>query len=166
MTKKRNNSQRKSGVRSAAAAGTASLGKGRRILYTIAALLALVGLADATYLTASHLAGETVTCFGVAGCSDVLGSSYAKVGPVPLAAFGVLAYLLAFGAAICAGFGMARAHTVLLVAVGAMFLTTLWLLYVQAFVLHAFCSYCLLSAALTFALAGIAIVVPPPNRAK
>lgn len=165
MAKKRNNSQAKSGAQSAGAASH-SPGKGARILYTIAALLALVGLADATYLTASHLAGETVTCIGVAGCSDVLSSSYAKVGPVPLAAFGVLAYLVAFSAAICAGFGMARAHTLLLVAVGAMFLATLWLLYVQAFVLHAFCSYCLLSAALTFALAGIAIVVPPPNRAK
>ncbi|MBA3883576.1 MAG: vitamin K epoxide reductase family protein [Chthoniobacterales bacterium] len=134
------------------------------IVYSIAALLTLAGLADATYLTASHLSGETVTCFGTANCSEVLGSSYAKIGPAPLAAFGVAAYLVAFIAAVLAAFGEPRARSVLMVAVAAMFLATLWLLYVQAFILHAYCSYCLLSAALTFALAGIVIVVPPPSR--
>jgi uncharacterized membrane protein len=136
--------------------------KASLILYAIGALLTLVGLADATYLTASHFAGETVTCVGTAGCSDVLGSAYAKIGPVPLAAFGVLAFFAAFSAAVLAAFGYRRARAVLMVCVGAMFLTTLWLLYVQAFILHAFCSYCLLSAALTFALAGVVIVTPPP----
>ena len=38
-----------------------------------------------------------------------------------------------------------------------MFLVTLWLLYVQAYVLHAFCQYCLLSAAITTALAVIVL---------
>ncbi|MFN2477223.1 MAG: vitamin K epoxide reductase family protein [Chthoniobacterales bacterium] len=134
------------------------------ILYSLAAVLTLVGLADATYLTASHFSGETVTCVGTIGCSDVLASAYARIGKVPLAAFGVLAYFTAFSAAVLAAFRFPRARGVLMIAVGAMFLTSLWLLYVQAFVLHAFCSYCLLSAALTFALAGIVIVAPPIAR--
>lgn len=134
------------------------------VLYSIAAVLTLIGLADATYLTASHFSGETVTCVGTTGCSDVLGSAYAKIGSIPLAAFGVVAYFTAFSAAVLAAFRFPRARGVLMVAVGAMFLTSLWLLYVQAFVLHAFCSYCLLSAALTFALAGIVIVAPPIAR--
>jgi len=131
------------------------------ILYAIAALLALAGIADATYLTASHLAGETVTCFGAAGCSEVLGSAFSKLGPIPLAAVGVLAYFFAFTAAVLAAFRFRHARTALLWCVGVMFLITLALLYVQAFVLHAFCSYCLLSAALTFALAGVVIMTPP-----
>lgn len=142
----------------------ASSGKSARILYGIAALLTLVGLADATYLTASHFAGETVTCIGTFGCSDVLGSAYAKIGPVPLAAFGVAAYFTAFSAAILAAYGYRHARTVLLICVAAMFLASLWLLYVQAFILHAYCSYCLLSAALAFALAGVVIVTPPARR--
>lgn len=157
MAKKRRNSQ--------AAETSGAGGKLPVIVYTIAAILTLIGLADATYLTASHLAGETVTCVGTAGCSDVLGSSYAKIGPVPLAGFGVVAYFAAFCAAVLAAFQFRRARTVLMICVGAMFLTTLWLLYVQAFVLHAFCSYCLLSAALTFALAGVVVVAPPSARA-
>jgi uncharacterized membrane protein len=158
MAKKSRKDQRGSGGASAPASAGAS--KLPAILYTVAALLAVAGLADATYLTASHFAGETVTCFGTAGCSDVLGSAFSKLGPVPLAGLGVVAYFAAFTAATLAAFGFRHARTVLLWCVGLMFLTTLALLYVQAFVLHAFCSYCLLSAALTFALAGVVIMAP------
>lgn len=161
MAKKRRKSQA-SASPAQTSVSRASAGKLAPILYGIAALLTLAGLADATYLTASHFAGETVTCFGTAGCSDVLGSAFAKLGPVPLAALGVVAYFTAFCAATLAGFGFRHARTALLWCVGIMFLTTLALLYVQAFVLHAFCSYCLLSAALTFALAGVVIMTPAP----
>ncbi len=46
--------------------------------------------------------------------------------------------------------------------VSAMFAATLWFLYLQAFVLHAFCRYCLLSAAIVFLLAGLVIANPSP----
>jgi uncharacterized membrane protein len=39
-----------------------------------------------------------------------------------------------------------------------MFLMTLWLLYLQAFVIHHFCQYCLLSAAVTLALAILVVI--------
>ena len=39
-----------------------------------------------------------------------------------------------------------------------MFATTLWLLYVQAFILHAFCDFCLLSAALTTSISVIVVI--------
>jgi uncharacterized membrane protein len=42
----------------------------------------------------------------------------------------------------------------------AMLAATLWLLYVQAFLLHAFCRYCLFSAALIFLLAAIVVLTP------
>jgi uncharacterized membrane protein len=41
------------------------------------------------------------------------------------------------------------------VLVAVMFLMTLWLLYLQAFVIHHFCQYCLLSAAVTTTLGAI-----------
>ena len=47
---------------------------------------------------------------------------------------------------------------------GAMFLATLWFLYVQAFLLHAYCRYCLFSAALTFLIAGLLIALPPERN--
>ncbi len=130
------------------------------IVYSIAAVLALVGLTETTYLTASHLAGAHVVCVASSGCSQVLQSIYASFRGIPLAAIGALAYFTVFTAATLSAFGYRRAPDALAIIVGLMFLTTLWLLYVQAFVLHAFCDYCLLSAALIFLLAGLIIAVP------
>jgi len=129
------------------------------IFYTIAALVALIGLADSAYLTVTHLTGEDVLC-GSGDCSAVLGSVYATVAGIPTAAFGALAYFAVFSSALLAAFGYTRARIFLTLVVAVMFGVTVWLLYVQAFILHAFCPFCLLSAALTFFLAGIIIATP------
>jgi uncharacterized membrane protein len=136
----------------------------RTILYTVAAIVALAGLADATYLTVQALTGETLSCGGSPDCFRVLGSSYAKVGGIPVALLGALAYFSTFAFATFAAFGYGRARTLLIPTVGAMFLVTLWFLYVQAFLLHAYCRYCLFSAAITFLLAGLVIAVPSPQK--
>jgi uncharacterized membrane protein len=133
----------------------------RTILYTIAAIVSLAGLADAAYLSVQALTGETLSCGGSPDCFRVLGSSYAKVGGVPVALLGALAYFTVFAFATFAAFGYARARIFLIPIVGVMFLATLWFLYVQAFVLHAYCRYCLFSAAITFLLAGLMIALPP-----
>ena len=132
----------------------------RTILFTVAAIVSLAGLADATYLTVQALTGETLGCGGSPDCFRVLGSSYARVGGVPVALVGTVAYFSAFAFATFAAFGYARARKFLIPTVGAMFLATLWFLYVQAFLLHAYCRYCLFSAAITFLLTGLVIAVP------
>jgi len=133
----------------------------RTIIYVVAAIVSLAGLADATYLTVQALTGETLGCGGSPDCFKVLGSAYARVAGIPLASFGVLAYFSVFTFATFALFGYARARIFLILTVGAMFLGALWLLYVQAFLLHAYCRYCLFSAATTFLLAGLVIALPP-----
>ena len=129
------------------------------LLYALAAAVALVGLGDAIYLTVEHLAGRSVRCGISSGCSAVLASPYATLpGGVPLAAVGAAAYFTVFSLATLAAFGYTQARPLLAVLVALMLATTLWLLFVQAFVLHAFCDYCLLSAALTFALTTLVAV--------
>jgi uncharacterized membrane protein len=135
----------------------------RTILYAAVAIVSMAGLADATYLTVQALTGETLSCGGSPDCFRVLGSSYAKVGGIPVAIFGALAYFSVFAFAIFAAFGYARAPKFLVLMVGMMFLATIWLLYVQAFLLHAYCRYCLFSAATTFLIAGLLIAVPPSH---
>jgi uncharacterized membrane protein len=132
----------------------------RTILYTTVAIVAMVGLADATYLTVQALTGETLSCGGSPDCFRVLGSSYAKVGRIPVALIGALAYFTVFTFATFAVFGYARVRKFLGLIVGMMFLATLWFLYVQAFLLHAYCRYCLFSAAITFLIAGLLIAIP------
>jgi uncharacterized membrane protein len=43
-----------------------------------------------------------------------------------------------------------------------MFAVIGWLLYAQAFILHAFCRYCLFSAAMVFLLACLVVASPSP----
>ena len=123
--------------------------------YIISALLALVGLGDSIYLTVQHITGESLRCTIISGCSEVLSSPYAQVGPVPLAAIGAAAYFTVFSLATLAAFGYRFTLPFLKIVVALMFLTTLWLLYLQAFVIRHFCQYCLLSAAVTTALTAI-----------
>src|SRR5262245_40456865 len=136
----------------------------RTILYTAVAIVAVAGLADATYLSVQALTGETLSCGGSPDCFRVLGSSYAKLGGIPVATLGALGYFTAFTLATFAAFGYWWAPRFLALIAGAMFLMTLWLLYVQAFLLHAYCRYCLFSAAITFLIAGLLIAVPPSQR--
>ena len=123
--------------------------------YIIAAILALVGLGDSIYLTVQHITGESLRCTIISGCSEVLSSPYSQVGRVPLAAIGAAAYFTVFSLATLAGFGYRFALPILKIMVALMFLTTLWLLYLQAFVIRHFCQYCLLSAAVTTALTAL-----------
>lgn len=123
--------------------------------FLIAALISLVGLGDAIYLTIQDLTGDTLRCTVISGCSEVLSSKYAHIGSIPLASLGALAYFVFFSLAILAAFGYGFARPLLLILVSVMFLMTLWLLYLQAFVIHHFCQYCLLSAAITTVLAAL-----------
>ena len=135
----------------------------RTILYTAVAIVSMAGLADATYLTVQALTGETLSCGGSPDCFRVLGSSYAKIGGIPVAMLGALAYFSVFSFATFAAFGHGWVRKFLALIVGAMFMATLRLLYVQAFLLHAYCRYCLFSAAITFLIAGLLIAAPPAH---
>ena len=133
--------------------------KRRNLLFIVIAVLALCGLADAIYLTIEHITGQSVRCTIVAGCSEVLSSSYAVVGGYPLASIGALAYFTVFSLAILALFGYRIASQLLILLVLAMCLVSLWLIYLQAFVIHAFCQFCLLSAIITFSLTGLVLLL-------
>lgn len=135
-----------------------------RILHVLIALLSLSGLADAIYLTIEHITGQSVRCTIIAGCSEVLSSSYATVAGYPLASIGALAYFSVFSLTVLALFGYRVAGLLLLPLVAAMFLVSVWLIYLQAFVIHAFCQYCLFSAAITITLTVLVIILWRTNR--
>jgi uncharacterized membrane protein len=134
------------------------------IFYIAAALIALIGLAEATYLTVISLTGETAVCGDSADCFKVLGSSYAKIAGIPVASLGALGYFSVFTFATFAAFGYGHARKFFTWTVIAMFAVTLWLLFVQAYRLHAFCRYCLFSAALIFLLTGLVVARTPATQ--
>jgi uncharacterized membrane protein len=143
---------------------SSSQAKRSNLIYIAIALLSLVGLADSIYLTVQHITGESVRCTIISGCSEVLSSSYAVVGGYPLASIGAFAYFSVFSLAILAVFGYRVAGQLLLPAVLAMCLVSLWLIYLQAFVIRHFCQFCLLSAGITFTMTILVLVNWRLNR--
>ena len=117
-----------------------------------AAAVAILGLADAAYLTVHHYTNEPVPCSIVEGCETVLTSQYAEIAGIPLAAFGAAAYFAAFSLAILGAFGSKGAWQLFGIQIVIMAVFTAWLIYLQGFVIGAFCQFCLLSALTTFAL--------------
>lgn len=123
----------------------------------LAALVALIGLADAIYLTIQHYTGEKVPCSVTGGCEAVLTSAYAEIAGIPLAAFGAAAYFIAFSLAILAAFGNRLMWRLFGAQTALMAGFSLWLFYLQAFVIKEFCQFCLLSAATSVTLFIIAL---------
>ena len=122
-----------------------------------AALVALVGLADAVYLTINHYTGEKVPCSVTGGCEAVLNSAWSEIGGVPLAAFGAAAYFVAFSLAILAAFGNRLMWKLFGVQTALMAIFSIYLIYVQKYIIHEFCQFCLLSAATSVTLFLIAL---------
>ena len=135
-------------------------------IYVVVAVLSLLGLADAIYLTIEHITGQSVRCTVIAGCSEVLSSSYAVISGIPVAMIGAVAYFTVFSLAILYLFGYKFTQLLLLVLVGGMFIATLWFLYLQAVVIKAFCQFCLLSAATTILMAIFLFLVPRLLRVR
>jgi uncharacterized membrane protein len=135
-----------------------TLNRRRTWLYALAAVLSLLGLADAIYLTVEHVTGQSVRCTIIAGCSEVLSSKYAVIAGIPLAMVGAAAYFSVFSLSTLAAFGYRIAGSLLTPLVALMLLVSLWLIYLQAFVIRAFCQFCLFSAAITLALTVVVVV--------
>ena len=121
-------------------------------LPVIASLLALLGLADSVYLTVHHFTAEPVPCSIVEGCETVLTSSYAEIAGIPLAAFGALAYFIAFSLAILTVFGNRAMWLLFGIQSFIMAAASVYLIYLQGFVIGAFCQFCLISAATSISL--------------
>ena len=117
-----------------------------------AAIVALLGLADAIYLTVHHYTAAPVPCSITNGCEEVLTSQYAEIGGFPLAGFGALAYFIAFSLALLRVYGDRRMWDLFGILVTVMAIFSAWLIYLQARVIEAFCQFCLISAATTFTL--------------
>lgn len=123
-----------------------------------AAIVALLGLADAIYLTIHHYTAEAVPCGGEFDCGAVLNSSYAEIAGVPLAAVGAAAYFAAFSLALLTAFGSRLTWNLFGIQTTMMALISGYLIYVQYAYINAWCQYCLISAGISFTLFTLFVV--------
>jgi uncharacterized membrane protein len=128
--------------------------RGSRLPRVAVGLLALAGAGVAGYLTWVHYQPARLACFISSGCETVQHSSYAELLGIPVALLGLVAYLVLFASAFARGFRVAAAALAVSLA-GLAFAA--WLVYVQGWILDAWCIWCVTSdlvlAALTAACA-------------
>ncbi len=116
-------------------------------LWWLLPLLSLIGFIDAIYLTASHYLGGDISCFLVGGCDVVTTSVYSTIGPIPVALLGALFYLTVLVLALLFFQTRLEVFLKLILALALVaFVASLYFLFLQIFILQAYCSYCLLSA--------------------
>lgn len=123
-------------------------------LRAVAAGLALAGLAISGYLTWVHYAEVEPVCTGISDCVRVQGSEYAELAGVPVAVIGLVGYVAVLVSLAVAG-ELGRLLPVFLTLVGVGF--SAYLTYVELAVIHAICQWCVASALVMVALAGVSI---------
>jgi uncharacterized membrane protein len=119
--------------------------------------IAIVGIGLSGYLGFENLQGESGVCTGVAhGCATVQQSEYGKIAGVPVSVLGLFAYG-AIGALGLLWFMNFRGQRALIAFAGfnvtlAALMFSAYLTYLEAFVIDAWCIYCITSASLVTAL--------------
>jgi uncharacterized membrane protein len=109
-------------------------------------VLAVAGVGVATYIAIAESGGGAPKCLaGGHGCETVANSQYAHLAGVNVAVIGILGYVLLLAAAIIPG-DPGRFGGFLAALVGFGF--SLYLTYLELFVIDAICQWCVASAVL------------------
>jgi uncharacterized membrane protein len=141
----------------------------RLVSRMVVSLLALVGALISFYLVLYHYGLTSLAC-PISGCDKVQASAYSSLLGVPLAAFGVAGFLGILGLGI-AGlssnhvFGL-RVQDAIIVISALAVAAYLVLTYLELFVIHAICFWCVCSSlcmlgVLIAALLGARAETPP-----
>ncbi len=126
-----------------------------RTLRWIGGALALAGIAVSIYITISESGGGAPACFaGGEGCRTVADSSYSDLLGIPVSVIGIAGYTVLLGAALWPG-DAGRFAGLLSALIGFGF--SLYLTYLELFVLDAICQWCVTSAVVITALLVVSV---------
>lgn len=113
-----------------------------RVLRMAVLVVALAGTAVAGYLTYVHYQPDALICTAGGGCEKVQDSKYAVLVGIPVPVLGLAAYLTVIGLVIWdSELARALAAGLALGAVGF----AIYLVSLQAFVINAWCVWCLVN---------------------
>ncbi len=108
--------------------------------------LSVAGFFNASYLTVLHYKNVIPPCNIAKGCETVLTSQFSTIAGIPIALIGSLFFLTLIFLLLL---GFFKYFKVLILA-GVV--VSIILFGIQAFILHAFCQYCLLSEVIILAI--------------
>ncbi|HEY5431528.1 MAG TPA: vitamin K epoxide reductase family protein [Solirubrobacteraceae bacterium] len=117
-------------------------------------VLAVIGLAVATYLTVIHYAGLKPACTAGQSCIKVQTSQWSKLDGVPVALLGLIGYVGILGSLLVRDREESRLATLGLTLIGFGF--SAYLTYRELFSIHAICEWCASSAVILTVLFGCA----------
>ncbi|HEY3281147.1 MAG TPA: vitamin K epoxide reductase family protein [Armatimonadota bacterium] len=123
-------------------------------------VLSVLGIAVSTYLLASYQSEGAVGCTD-SGCQQVRDSAYSHLFGQPVPLFGVLFYGVMALLQVARPWLARNTRPLDRLALGlslAGVLFSAWLTYLEAFVIHAFCPWCVVSAALAVGLAVVCVL--------
>ena len=136
-------------------------------LVIVVLVVALIGFADASSLAIEHYEGVTPPCSLVSGCEKVLSSSYSEVLGIPVSLPGAFFYILVAAGVLAYLEGKHEKllrYALLMTVFGL--LASIWFVVLQVFVIHAYCLYCMGSAATSTILFILACVIFKKYRAQ
>ena len=129
--------------------------------YWISFVLACLGVLDAAYLLIYKLTNNNAMCLGNGGCHDVNFSAYSEIGGIPVSLFGIAAFL------VIAGILLLEPRTKFMAENGplAIFGISLagvafsaYLTWLEIYVIHAICPFCVASAVIITLIFILAII--------
>ena len=142
----------------------------RRLVIAVA-VVSVIGIAVATYLTYTHYAGLNVVCPVSGGCETVQKSVYSKLAGIPVAVLGLAGYVsILLSLAIRNELGRVAGFAIALI--GCLF--SLYLTYREIFTIKAICPWCVSSAVMMTLLTILTAIriyrvapdAPVPPRVK
>lgn len=118
----------------------------------VIAVLSMAGLFVALYLLFNKLGLTGPLICGIGECATVQASKWSTIGPVPVSALGVAGYVALLAVSLFglqpAGIGSRAVSGLLLAFSGVALAFSAWLTFLEAFVIHAWCQWCVVSAIL------------------
>ncbi len=136
----------------------------RRLAITV---LSILGIVVSGYLTYIHYSGEPIFCGGTNSCELVNTSRYAFIGSIPVSALGLLAYIAILILSFIKSNADRQWPAMLifgLALIGVMF--QLYLSYIELFVLHAICYWCVSSQIIILVIFILALPRPLPAETE
>jgi uncharacterized membrane protein len=118
-------------------------------------VLAVIGLAIASYLTYVHYAGIKPACTAGESCTKVQTSVYSKLAGVPVALMGLIGYIAILASLLAPVSENSRLATMAFTFVGFAF--SAYLTYRELFSIHAICEWCASSAAILTVMTVLSI---------
>jgi uncharacterized membrane protein len=130
--------------------------------------LSIIGILDAAYLTYIKLL-ENGVCVVSSGCEIVNTSQFADIGGIPIAAIGGAAYLVMLAVLLMeprSEFFLINGPLILfgLTLIGVLY--SAYLTYLELYVIHAICPFCVVSALVLTVMFILSIVRLRANLAE